>query len=146
LSKVGIGTVINSYGSATLLFMLCCTTFLSPLVNCYDLPRKHCKHVLWIRLMFGIPGSRLCLSLKVEFYIWVFSLFQCCGSGTFIPDPDFHSSWIPEPGSGSRIQKQQRKRGGEKFFYFTFLCSHKFHKIENCFSFEVLKKKIWANF
>jgi hypothetical protein len=26
------------------------------------------------------------------------------------------------------------------------LCSHKFHKIENYFSFEVLQKKIWANF
>jgi hypothetical protein len=28
----------------------------------------------------------------------------------------------------------------------TFLCSHKFHIIEHYFSFEVLKKKIWANF
>jgi hypothetical protein len=27
-----------------------------------------------------------------------------------------------------------------------FLCSHKFHKIANYCSFEVLKKKIWANF
>ncbi len=27
-----------------------------------------------------------------------------------------------------------------------FLCSHKFHKIANYFSFEVLKKKILANF
>jgi hypothetical protein len=27
-----------------------------------------------------------------------------------------------------------------------FLCSHKFHKIANYFSFELLKKKIWANF
>jgi hypothetical protein len=26
------------------------------------------------------------------------------------------------------------------------LCSHKFHKIPNYFSFEVVKKKIWANF
>jgi hypothetical protein len=46
---------------------------------------------------------------------------------------------------GSRIQKQQQKRGVKKFCH-TFLCSHKFHKIENHFSFEVLKKKIWANF
>jgi hypothetical protein len=29
---------------------------------------------------------------------------------------------------------------------YNFLCSHKFHKIANYFSFEVLKKKIWANF
>jgi hypothetical protein len=28
----------------------------------------------------------------------------------------------------------------------TFLCSNKFQKIVNYFSFEVLKKKIWANF
>ncbi len=27
-----------------------------------------------------------------------------------------------------------------------FFCSHKFHKIAYYFSFEVLKKKIWANF
>jgi hypothetical protein len=47
---------------------------------------------------------------------------------------------------GSRIQKQQQKRGVKKIFCHTFLCSHKFHKIKNYFSFEVLKKKIWANF
>ncbi len=27
-----------------------------------------------------------------------------------------------------------------------FFCSHKFHKIEYYFIFEILKKKIWANF
>jgi hypothetical protein len=48
---------------------------------------------------------------------------------------------------GSWIQKQQQKRGvKKKIFCHTFLCSHKFHKIENYFSFEVMKKKIWANF
>jgi hypothetical protein len=46
---------------------------------------------------------------------------------------------------GSRIQKQQQKREVKKNCH-TFLCSHKFHKIVNYFSFEVLKKKIWANF
>ncbi len=60
----------------------------------------------------------------------------------FIPDP---GSWflpIPDPGS-----KNSNKREGWKiFFCHTFLCSHKFHKIENYFSFEVLKKKIWTNF
>ncbi len=44
---------------------------------------------------------------------------QCCGSGMFIPDPD--PDFCP-----SR--------------------SHKFHIIENYFIFEMLKKKIWANF
>ncbi len=47
---------------------------------------------------------------------------------------------------GSRIQKQQQKRGVKKICCHNFLCSHKFHKIENYFSFEVLKEKIWANF
>jgi hypothetical protein len=34
---------------------------------------------------------------------------QCCGSGVFIPDPDFYPSRIPD--LGSRLQKQQQKRG-----------------------------------
>ncbi len=50
------------------------------------------------------------------------------------------------PDSGFRIQKQQQKREVKKITSHTFLCSHKFHKIVNYFSFEVLKKKIWANF
>ena len=69
----------------------------------------------------------------------------------FIPDPDFYPSRIPDLGSrisdpGSRIQKQVEKREVKKIFCQTFFCSHKFHKIVNYFSFEVLKKKIWANF
>jgi hypothetical protein len=59
-----------------------------------------------------------------------------------IPDPDFYPSRISDPGS-----KNSSKREGWKiFFSHTFLCSHKFHKNKNYFSFEVLKKKIWANF
>jgi hypothetical protein len=50
-----------------------------------------------------------------------------------IPDPLHPGSRIPDP-------KTATKERGEK----TFLCSHKFHKIVNYF--EVLKKKIWANF
>jgi hypothetical protein len=46
---------------------------------------------------------------------------------------------IPDP-------KTATKETGEKKFVVNFLCSHKFHKIGNYFSFEVLKKKIWANF
>ncbi len=53
-------------------------------------------------------------------------------------------SRISDP--GSRIQKQQQKREVKKISCHTFLCSHKFHKIVYYFSFEVLKKKIWANF
>jgi hypothetical protein len=37
---------------------------------------------------------------------------QCCGSGMFIPDPDFYPSRIPD--LGSRIQKKQQKREVKK--------------------------------
>ncbi len=53
-------------------------------------------------------------------------------------------SRISDP--GFRIQKQQQKRGVKKICCHTFSYSHKFHKIVNYFSFEVLKKKIWPNF
>ncbi len=61
----------------------------------------------------------------------------------FIPDP---GSWfLPIPDPGSRIPDPKtatKERGGKKFLS----CSHKFHKIEHYFSFEVLKKNIWVNF
>jgi hypothetical protein len=52
-----------------------------------------------------------------------------------IPDPDFihPGSRIPDP-------KTATKERGEKIFCRTFFCSHKYHKIENCF---ILK--IWTN-
>jgi hypothetical protein len=58
-----------------------------------------------------------------------------------IPDPDFYPLRILDPGSdlGSRIQKQQQKRGVNKNSCHTFFWSHKFHKIENYFTFERLK-------
>ena len=62
--------------------------------------------------------------------------------GMFIPDP---GSWflpIPDPGSKNSNKRERWK----KISCHTFLCSHKFHKIVNYFSFEVLKKKIWVNF
>jgi hypothetical protein len=62
----------------------------------------------------------------------------------FIPDPE---TWfLPIPDPGSRIQKQQQKRGMKKICFYTIFCSYKFHKIENYFIFEMLKKIIWANF
>ncbi len=47
---------------------------------------------------------------------------------------------------GSRIQKQQQKRGVKKICCHTFFCSHKFPKIENYFIFEMVKNKMWANY
>ncbi len=61
-----------------------------------------------------------------------------------IPDPDLYPSLIPD--LGSRIKKQQQKRGVKKFVVVPFFCSHKFHIIENYFIFEMLKKIILANF
>ncbi len=60
-------------------------------------------------------------------------------------------SRISDPGSrildlGSRIQKQQQKREVKTICCHTFFCSQKFHKIENYFVFEMLKKIIWAYF
>ncbi len=75
---------------------------------------------------------------------------QCCGSGMFIPDP---GSWflpIPDPGSqipdpGSRIQKQQWETGEKNLFPYLIFGAINFTKL-NYFIFEMLKKKILANF
>jgi hypothetical protein len=56
-----------------------------------------------------------------------------------IPDPDFYPSRIPDP-------KPATKERGFKNFCHSFHCSHKFHQIENYSIFEMLKKKIWANY
>jgi hypothetical protein len=63
---------------------------------------------------------------------------------SWIPDPDFYPSRIPDP--GYRIQKQQQREGLKKICCHTFLASHKFHKIENYFISQILKKKIWVSF
>ncbi len=47
---------------------------------------------------------------------------------------------------GSRIQKQLQKERWKKISCHTFFYSHKFNKIVNYFIFEMLKKKILANF
>ncbi len=46
------------------------------------------------------------------------------------------------PGS----KNSNKREGWKKIWCQTFLCSYKFHKILHYFSFEVLKKKIWANY
>jgi hypothetical protein len=50
------------------------------------------------------------------------------------------------PDLGSRIQKQQQKRGAKKICCHTFFYSHKFHIIENILFLKCWRKKIWANF
>ncbi len=50
-----------------------------------------------------------------------FSIFnpklQCCGTGMFIPDPDFYPSRIPD--LGSRIQNSNKREGWKKFVVIT---------------------------
>ncbi len=60
----------------------------------------------------------------------------------------YPGSWfLPIPDPGSRIQKQEQKRGVKiNLLSYTFFCSHKLHKKINYFIFEMLKKKIGANF
>jgi hypothetical protein len=58
-----------------------------------------------------------------------------------VADPGCLSRILIITHPGSRIQKQQQKRGVKKKFLSFFLYSQKLHKIENHFSFEVLKKK-----
>jgi hypothetical protein len=52
------------------------------------------------------------------------------------------SSWnsVVDPGCLSRIQKHQQKRGVKKNVVVIPFCSHKFHKTENYFIFEMPKK------
>jgi hypothetical protein len=77
-----------------------------------------------LRIRDVYPGSRILIFTHL---------------GSRIPDP---GSRIPDPGSKNSNKRERWK----KISCHTFLCSHKFHKIVNYFSFEVLKKKIWANF
>ncbi len=65
------------------------------------------------------------------------------GCLSWIPDPDFYPSWISDPGS-----KNSNKREGEKKIDFIpFYVATNFTKLYITYlSFEVLKKKIWANF
>jgi hypothetical protein len=64
-----------------------------------------------------------------------------------IPDPDFYPSRIPDLGSRIPDPKTATKeRGDKKLDVKPFYVATKFNKIVNYFSFEVLKKKMWANF
>ncbi len=84
------------------------------------------RYSISTRIFFQSPGSQV----RVVWYRVYVSDSVAYPRFFFIPDPDFF---------------HQQKRGVKKICHI-FLCSHKFHKIEHYFSFEVLKKQIWANF
>ncbi len=56
-----------------------------------------------------------------------------------IPDPDFYPSRIPDP--GSRIQKQQQKRGMKKNLLSYLFCSQNFTKLKINLFLKCLRKK-----
>jgi hypothetical protein len=68
--------------------------------------------------------------------------------GCSVADPDFYPSRILDLGSPIPDAGSETKERGEKIscHCHSFFCSHKFHIVENYFSFEMPKKKIWANF
>ncbi len=87
----------------------------------------------------------LLICMKLETLHWVTqrkSFNQCCGSGMFIPDP--WSWFLPIPDPGSKISN--KREGWKKINCHTFICCHKFHKIDNYFIFAMLLKKIWTHF
>jgi hypothetical protein len=89
---------------------------------------------LFLLIVTGDHGSPLSASPS----LWLSVADPGCLSR--IPDHDFYPSRIPDPKTATE------ERSEKKFVVILFLCSHRFHKIVNYFSFEVLKKKIWTNF
>jgi hypothetical protein len=63
-----------------------------------------------------------------------------------VADPECLSRILDFDFYPSRIQKQQQKRGIKKFVVITFYVATNFTKLKKYFSFEMLKKKILANF
>jgi hypothetical protein len=51
-------------------------------------------------------------------------LSQCCGSGIFIPDPDFYPSRIPDPKTATK------ERGEKCFFVKHFFVATNFTKLK----------------
>jgi hypothetical protein len=70
---------------------------------------------------------------RIKYFKQSINIGNICTLKTVLRIRDFYP--------GSRIQKQQQKRGVEKFVVISFFCSHKFHKIVNYFIFEMLKKQ-----
>jgi hypothetical protein len=65
------------------------------------------------------------------------SVSEICGSGFLSRISFIHP--------GSRNQKQEQKIGVKICLLSLLFCSHKYHKIENYFSFELAKKNFCAN-
>ncbi len=82
--------------------------------------------------------------LRIRKFLAVLRIRVVYPGSWFLPIPDPGSWFLPIPDPGSK--NCNKREGWKNNWCHTFLCSHKFHKIVHYFSFEVLKKKIWANF
>jgi hypothetical protein len=54
----------------------------------------------------GPPANRPASS-RLDTRAWRPSCRQCCGSGMFIPDPDFYPSRIPDPGPKNSNKRER---------------------------------------
>jgi hypothetical protein len=97
-------------------------------------------HTLWYsfyvtdgNIIYLRDASRFLISCVIQHYYFFFP-------GSRILIFTHRGSRIPGPKTATK------ERGEKKFCCHNFYCSHKFHKIANYFSFELLKKKVWANF
>jgi hypothetical protein len=95
------------------------------------------------RWLFG--NLSLKITVALVFTILICMTIQCSSFTKFNPVlriPD-SGSWflsIPDPGSKNSSERE----GGKNLLSHPFL-NQKYNKIKNCFIFELLKKKIWAN-
>jgi hypothetical protein len=63
------------------------------------------------------PESNLYVKLNIR-------ILQCCGSGMFIPDPEFYPSRIPDPKTATK------ERGEKKLVVITFYFATNFTKLQ----------------
>ncbi len=108
----------------------------------------------WIDLLYGLP---LCPGAPVQVSLYPTQLPSQVAAhhinGTGHSDVHlpvlrirvvYPGSWflfIPDPGS----KNSNKREGWKKICCPTFFCSHKYHKIENYFDFQLAHKKIRAN-
>jgi hypothetical protein len=67
---------------------------------------------------------------------------QCCGSGMFIPDPDFYPSRVSDPGSKNSYRRVVRKKIVVKHFF----VATKYTKCKIILFLNCARKKCGPNF
>jgi hypothetical protein len=64
------------------------------------------------------------INLTEDASLILHATYQCCGSGMFIPDPDFYPFRIPDPKTATK------ERGEKKFVVKPFFVSTNFTKLK----------------